>query len=146
MDIRFLDKDSILTEVEKLRNEAFGINEEFASDLYKNMFNEHQLLVLGAYVDDKLVGALYFSPFYSTNGYIDQLFVRKEYQNCSFHVGTSLLKYLEDNVSDIEEYFQRYFTRFYIEYINERSKSVYLKQGYRFTKLDGTLTKKIGMK
>jgi hypothetical protein len=146
MEIKLLDQKGILSEVEELRNDAFNIDDEFSTDSYKNRFKDHQLLILGAFIDGKLVGALYFSPFFSTNGYIEQLFVRKEFQNCSFHVGTSLLQYLEDNIEDIEDYFKRYFTRLYIEYKNEKSERVYLNAGFRYTKLDGTLTKEIGIK
>ena len=104
------------------------------------------MLIIAAYVEDELVGALYFSPYFYRDGYVDQLFVRDDFQNSEYHVGTSLLGFAEEHIEELGDYFDQYISRIYIEYNSPQSKSVYINAGYRCTELNGTLVKKVGVK
>lgn len=142
MNIKFIDNKEDISQFESLRSESFGLDYGI-SKYYYEKFKQQTMLIIGAYENDELIGCLYISPFYYKNGYIDQLFVREDYQNSELHVGTTLLKYVEDHISYISEYFDMTISKLLIEYCDDRSESVYKNQGYKPTDLDGTLYKKV---
>ena len=142
MEIRVINDKEDISKYEALRCKAFGLDYGVSKYYYEKL-KQGTLLVFGAYHNDELVGCLYLSPFYVSNAYVDQVFVKEEYQNSDLHIGTSLLQYLEDNIESVSEYFDFYVNMLYIEYCDKRSESVYRNQGYKPTMLDGTLFKKV---
>ena len=146
MDIKVIDVSQDIEDIERLRLDAFYHDPTIYSSTYAERFYKNNMLIIAAYIHGELVGGLYFSPSFMRDGYIDQLFVREDYQNSKYHVGTSLLKYVEKHIVELGEYFDQYFKKIFIDYNSPISKRVYLNAGYKFTKLDGTLVKKVGVK
>ena len=139
----FHDTKCLIDDIERLRAEAFYHDSEIYTSIFSNRFYSNKMLIIAAYIGNELVGGLYFSPYLMRDGYVDQLFVREEYQNSKYHIGTSLLKYVEKHIVELGEYFNQCFKRIYIEYNSPISKKVYLNAGYKYTRLDGTLVKRI---
>ena len=146
MDIKVIDVSQDIEDIERLRLDAFYHDPTIYSSTYADRFYRNKMLIIAAYIENELVGALYFSPYLIKDGYVDQLFVREDYQNSKYHVGTSLLKYVEKHIVELGEYFDQFFKKIFIDYNSPISKSVYLNAGYKCTKLDGTLVKKVGVK
>nr|MCR4581927.1 GNAT family N-acetyltransferase [Bacilli bacterium] len=129
MEIRVV-KDEDITQFEELRMDVFSLYDN-GLKYYLGEYLEGDLMILGAYINNELVGALYLSPFQSNSCYVQQLFVKFEYQNSKYHIGTALLKYVEEHIEEISNYFCMYLKRLYIEYIDEISHKVYLNAGYQ---------------
>ena len=142
MNIKFIDSSEDFSQFESLRASAFGLDYGI-SKYYYEKFKQHTMLIIGAYVNDELVGCAYVSPFCCDNGYIDQLFVREDYHNNELHVGTSILRYIEDNITDISDYFDLSINKLLIEYCDTKTRIIYKKHGYKPTNLDGTLYKRV---
>ena len=142
MNIKFIDNKEDISQFEALRSDSFGLDYGI-SKYYYEKFKQKTLLIIGAYKDGELIGCAYVSPFFATRGYIDQLFVREDYRNNELHVGTTLLRYIENNIKDISDYFELCLSTLLIEYCDKRSEVLYLKEGYRPTELDGTLYKRV---
>ena len=142
MEIRVMNSVEDYYKMEALRSDAFEFDNDI-SQYYLNKLNEDDILILAAYINGELAGGLYFLPFISNRGIIDQLFVKKKYQFSDYHVGTTLLKYVEEHINDICEYFDTYIKTFIIEPSSDESEKVYRDNGYRDTALDGTLYKRI---
>ena len=86
-------------ELESLRLNAYGVNgNNVLADktFYSKELVDGKYLVFGAFLDQKLVGACYVKDTYNSL-YIDQLFVQKEYQRSSKHIGSGLLRYVLEN-------------------------------------------------
>ena len=60
MEVKVIDNYSDLYAIEYLRCDAFDIPKD-VSDFYLDRFNKHAMIFLGAYINDELVGGLYFS-------------------------------------------------------------------------------------
>ena len=142
MKIKLIDNKEDISQFEKLRTQSFGIDYSI-SKYYYEKFKQKTLLIIGAYENDELIGCAYVSPFFTTRGYIDELFVREDYRNSELHVGTTLLRFIENNIESISEYFQFCLSTLLIEYCDKRSETLYLKEGYKPTAIDGTLYKKV---
>ena len=143
MFIRIFKPTEDLEEMEKLRLDAFYHDPTIYSSVYADRFYRSKMMVIGAYIKGELIGGLYFSPYMIKEGYVDQLFVRDDYQNSKYHVGTTLLKYAEEHIKELGEYFDMYIHKIFIDYNSPISEKVYLDAGYRRTRLDGTLVKRL---
>ena len=126
--------DSNIVELEKLRINAYQM--DFDDMSINNTFFAKGLrcgkyIVFGAYLDNKLVGACYVSNIYNSL-FIDRLFVLKSLQKSGYHIGTNLLKYVLNNKSVVEEYFNEKFSVSMLE--NEvLNSSIYKNLGYEDT-------------
>jgi len=143
MDIKVIGFGTDIDEIERLRSLAFYNDENFRTPIFQHKYDNNEMIIIAAYLKGKLVGALYFAPFMQ-NGYVDQLFVDPKYQNSSYHVGTTLLNYLDNHIIELGEYFNLLINKIYIDYNSQKSKKVYLNAGYKHTQLDGTLVKRLG--
>lgn len=124
--------------LETIRYNAYGFKDiNIEMGFYMNKLNDKDYLVIGVLLDNKLVGACYIKNTYNSL-YIDQLFILKEYQKSSLHLGSNLLKYILINKEIIEKYFK---TKIFYSYLDNNKNTVgfYEKFGYRKV---GSLMKK----
>ena len=143
MEFRVASKYSEFADMELLRCDVFGL-EKSISPYYEDRFENHKTFFLGAYENNQLVGALYFSPFLYNTGIIDMLFVRKDYQDTDLHIGSALLAYIEIHNEDICDYFNYLsIDKYLISPASEKSERLYKHRGYRKTGLDGTFYKRM---
>jgi hypothetical protein len=144
MNIKHINNYDDFLECEELRHRIFNLG-DVESPYYIKQFLNFKLFVVGAFIDDELIGCIYFAPFNSDYGSIDYVVVEEKYQRSKLHVGTSLLKYIEDHKEDICEYTSIIsISKYFISPISKDTEKLYKKQGYKKTKLDGTLCKNIG--
>lgn len=132
---------------EKLRNKVlFGddMEENFHSP-YTYAYSQFRLLIFGAYQDNKLIGAIYLTPYTFDRLYIDQLFVDPEYQNNpELHVGSSLLKFVENNMDDINDYYRTVFNYLLICPADKHVENIYINNGYTLVNTEqGLMSKKV---
>lgn len=124
--------ESIIYSLEKLRLEAnnidistFPIQETY----YFSNLKTNTYLIFTTYLENELVAACYIKNTYNSL-YIDQLFVKKEYQNSPYHFGSNLLKYILNHKQLIEKYLNTSFTYSYLE-PNNKTKNFYQSLGYQ---------------
>ena len=132
---------------ERLRYKVmFGddIEDNFSSS-YNHAYKQFRLLIFGAYQDNKLIGAIYLTPYTYDRLYIDQLFVDPEYQNNpKLHVGSSLLKFVEDNMDDINDYYRTVFNYLLICPADKHVENIYINNGYTLVNTEqGLMSKKV---
>ena len=143
MEVKVIDNYSDLFAIEHLRCDAFNIPKD-VSEFYMDRFKKHAMLFLGAYIGDELVGGLYFSSCLFNCGSIDMLFVKPEYQNTDYHIGTYLLNYVEEHNQDLCDYLDCIsIEKYLISPASECSERLYKHRGYKQTGLDGTYYKRI---
>ena len=128
LSYRLLNSSDFITfHPEHLRQDAYSSTEKF-SDFYLKKIKEGYLLAFGCFYQNQLVGCAYLSN-YLNSLYIEQLFVKKEYQNHPLHIGYHLLEYILVNKKIFEDYFNEIF-----EYSRLESRghdSFYQALGYR---------------
>lgn len=124
--------ESTIYSLEKLRLEAnnidistFPIQETY----YFSNLKTNTYLIFTTYLENELVAACYIKNTYNSL-YIDQLFVKKEYQNSPYHFGSNLLKYILNHKQLIEKYLNTSFTYSYLE-PNNKTKNFYQSLGYQ---------------
>lgn len=124
--------ESIIYSLEKLRLEAnnidistFPIQETY----YFSNLKTNTYLIFTTYLENELVAACYIKNTYNSL-YIDQLFVKKEYQNSPYHFGSNLLKYILNHKQLIEKHLNTSFTYSYLE-PNNKTKNFYQSLGYQ---------------
>ena len=124
--------ESIIYSLEKLRLEAnnidistFPIQETY----YFSNLKSNTYLIFTTYLENELVAACYIKNTYNSL-YIDQLFVKKEYQNSPYHFGSNLLKYILNHKQLIEKYLNTSFNYSYLE-PNNNTKNFYQSLGYQ---------------
>ena len=142
MDIRVEDNVENIFQFEDMRNRAHGFDHGY-SEYYNKLFDENKIVIVSAYIDDQLAGAAYLTLFDDRTCNIDQLFVEPKYQFSDYHVGSSLLKFVEQNINSIKEYHDMRIRRILISPSSETSEKIYRDQGYEDTRLDGTLYKRV---
>ena len=143
MIIKMIEDREGFEAAERLRCKVYDDEFHIRSD-YNEDFNNNDLIILSAYVGDELVGSLYALPFLNRGLNIEQLFVKKEFQNnIDYRVGSSLLYYIEKHMDDIAQYKNITVSKLYISPSSDISERIYRTQGYMDTKLDGTLVKRI---
>lgn len=122
-----------IIKVEKIRYEAYDreLPEDILETFYAMNLKTKQYLIFAAILGDEICAACYVSRIgYSL--FIDQLFVKKEYQNTGLKIGRKLLEYINNNKNIIEEElsFKPLQTSRLIS-TSEKSHSLYLKLGYK---------------
>ena len=142
MDIKMIMGN--LKEVESLRYKVMFNDDKVIDSPYKVPYAQGRLLIFGAYIEDELIGAIYLSPWTYDQLYINQLFVKDEYQNHpDFHVGTSLIKYVENNLGDISDYYRTLFRTLLIDPADLKSEKIYTDLGYQVISERGTMSKRL---
>lgn len=117
---------------EFLRFRAYGINAS-RNDLDEYFIGEitsGRVLVFTCNIDNETVAVAYISNF-SDSLFVDYLFVIPEYRNKGLQLGRNLLLYIINNKQIVEEYFNRKFKYSKLSATSEKSKSLYLKIGYK---------------
>lgn len=117
---------------EFLRFKAYGINAS-RNDLDNYFIDEitsGRVLVFTCNIDNEPVAVAYISNF-SDSLFVDYLFVVPEYRNKGLQLGRNLLLYIIKNKQIVEEYFNRTFKYSKLSATSEKSKSLYLKIGYK---------------
>lgn len=117
---------------EFLRFKAYGINAS-RNDLDNYFIDEitsGRVLVFTCNIDNETVAVAYISNF-SDSLFVDYLFVIPEYRNTGLQLGRNLLLYIINNKQIVEEYFNRKFKYSKLSATSEKSKSLYLKIGYK---------------
>lgn len=103
MNCRIIDKNGYVG-LENIRMAAYGIDE--TSLYFINGLSSGNMLPVGIYEDDKLVGGAYVSKSLSSL-YIESIFINPEYQHKGY--GKVLLNYIFANKKIFEDYFKKEF-------------------------------------
>ena len=101
MNCRIIDKNGYVG-LENIRMAAYGIDE--TSLYFINGLSSGNMLPVGIYEDDKLVGGAYVSKSLSSL-YIESIFINPEYQHKGY--GKVLLNYIFANKKIFEDYFKK---------------------------------------
>lgn len=117
---------------EFLRFKAYGINasKKDLDDYFIDEITSGRLLVFTCNIDNEPVAVAYISNF-SDSLFVDYLFVIPEYRNKGLQLGRNLLLYIINNKQIVEEYFNRKFKYSKLSATSEKTKSLYLKIGYK---------------
>ncbi len=127
-------KEENIILLENLRFDAYGISIERIdlNSFYATSLKTGKDIAFGCFINGELLAACYVTNTYDSL-FIDQLFVKKSYQESGLQLGRKLLAYINLNKKIIEEYFGLNFTISRLEYNSIKSKSLYEKLGYRET-------------
>lgn len=128
IEIRLLEQKDIYN-AEKLRYQAFYINEEPNDTYYQKRFEDGQELGFLLYDDGKLMAGCYVSMLFGMLS-IDYIFVDIAYQHSSKKYGYQLLQKVLKSKKLIEEYFGCEISRCTLEYTSESNKKFYEKMGF----------------
>lgn len=125
--------DDNILEAEKIRYNSYGKESppNILDTFYSMNLKSRKLLLFATILGDEIVAACYVSRVgYSL--FIDQLFVKKDYQNTGLKIGRKLLEYINNNKHIVEEQlsFKPLQTSKLI-YTSEKSHALYLKIGYK---------------
>lgn len=138
-------KENII-EFEKLRYDAIcqNISEQYlTSSKVAARIYDAELMIFGLYLDDILAAGCYISDSFGTL-FIDQLFVKKEFQETGLYLGRTLLKYLLENRTEIEEFFHFHPKQSKLFFLDSKSKNTYDKLGYTMENSEiGLMSKKL---
>lgn len=128
--------------LEKIRYNAYGLdlnNIPPENGFYTKELTQGKYLVFGCYLDNQLVGACYTSK--SLNSlYIEQLFILKQYQRSSLHLGSNLLKYVLDHKQVAEDYFK---STFYFSYLDNYKDTINFYKSLGYEERDWNMRKRL---
>ncbi len=118
---------SDVSELEKLRCNAYSMDYHGDNSYYTNKIREGSILSLGCFYQKELVAGIYLSNSIQSL-FIEQIFVKKEFQNSDLHIGNYLLHYVLENKHIFEEYFG---VTFHCSRLDNRGhESFYERLGY----------------
>jgi len=126
------DENIIL--LEQLRYNAYGFdNQELknGNPLHIKYLKEGKYLAFGSYLNDQLIGGCYISNSHNSL-YIEELFISKQHQKTSLHLGTNLLLHILKNKDKVEEYFKTKLNYSYLE-PRKNTETFYENLGYKET-------------
>ncbi len=129
-----LNEDSI-RQLEKLRADAYGFDSQqsfamdFANTYYAQEMKRGKYLVYGSFFQSELVAGCYISDAFHSL-FIEQLFVKKCYQETGLYIGRNLLRYILQNKFVFEEFFQMQFFYSKLSPSSQKSTLIYEKMGY----------------
>ena len=106
---------------------------DILEDYYSKSLKKVTMLLFGTFIGEELCAACYVSVVgYSI--FIDQLFVKKCYQESGLRIGRHLLEYINFNKKIVQENLPcRALQTSKLIYTSEKSKAIYSKIGYRET-------------
>lgn len=121
-----------IQKLEELRYDAYGLDKSklpIATSFYTKNLQAGKYLVFGCLYHNQLIGACYVSNAHNSL-YIEQLFISKQHQKTSLHLGTNLLLHILKNKQQVEEYFQ---TELNYSYLDSKPNAVnfYKNLGYQ---------------
>lgn len=114
--------------LESLRLDSYDIHELKLNQYYFDKFINHKLLAYEVHYRNELVGGAYISSSFNSL-FVEQLFIKKEFQRSYLHVGSKLLEYIIKNKETCELFFK---TKFNISRLESRNnETFYQKLGYQ---------------
>lgn len=126
--------DENILKLEQIRYDAYKFDKQELKEgnpLYIKYLKEGKYLVFGCYLNNQLIGGCYISNFHNSL-YVEQLFISKQHQRTSLHLGTNLLLHVLKNKDQVEEYFQIKLNYSYLE-PRKNTENFYQNLGYRET-------------
>lgn len=129
---REIISDNLIPKLEELRFDAYGI---FQTDIpydatyYAKELRQNKYVVYTCYIETELVGACYVSNE-NNSLYIEQLFVKKQYQNSKLSIGKSLMMYVLNDKNYLEQYFNKKINKSYLSTRSSKLEQYYEKLGY----------------
>ena len=124
-----LPSKNLVKQLEYLRFACFDMDINYLKDnqtFYEQNILNGKVLVFGAFKEDELVGACYVSVNLKSL-YIDQLFIRKNYQK--EQIGKGLLEFVLKKKNVIGEYYDTFITNVFLDACNQ-SQEFYEKLGF----------------
>lgn len=125
-----LPSKNLVKQLEYLRFACFDMDINYLKDnqtFYEQNILNGKVLVFGAFKEDELVGACYVSVNLKSL-YIDQLFIRKNYQK--EQIGKGLLEFVLKKKNVIGEYYDTFITNVFLDACNQ-SQEFYEKLGFK---------------
>lgn len=107
--------------LENVRYDAYNMDDieiDVSQTLYTCELRRGKYVVLGAYLDNILVGACYVSKQFNSL-FIEHIFVKRQFQKSELHVGKKLLMCVLKNKHIVEQYFDTEFSHSYLDPRNE---------------------------
>ena len=143
LKVVYFDKDNIdIIKFETLRWNAFSHSGPvIVNNYFKDKIEKGEIMVVGCYYLDELIAGAYISPNFQSL-YIDELFVRRDFQRNQSHIGTFLMRYILNHKEEIEKYFNCSFSISRLD--NKGAHSFYQSLGYKDeNNVMGTMKRKI---
>lgn len=125
-----LPNENLVKQLEYLRFKCFDMDVDFLKTnqtFYGKNILDGKVLVFGAFKESELVGACYVSVNLRSL-YVDQLFIRKDYQK--ERIGKELLEFVLNRKNVIGEYYNTFITNVFL-YACNQSQEFYEKMGFR---------------
>ncbi len=121
--------------LETIRYRAYGkeYDGEIENNYYARNLISGEMLLFATFIGEELCAGCYISI--SQNSlFIEQLFVKPEYQNTGLRIGRNLLEYINFNKDIIAKHYNlKSIQTSRLIYSSEKSKAIYKKLGYRVT-------------
>ena len=138
MEFKILDSNyDNLIKIETIRNSVSNIN------YYIKNIKEGRFKMVGAFLNDEIIGGAYISSSFNSL-YIEQIFIRNDYQRSELHVGYNLMKFILNNKIEFEKIFKKDFYYSKLEPNSNEVESFYNKLGYvKEDNIFGTMKKRI---
>lgn len=136
MDNRLVElNDEMIFCLECLRFEAYKMKAlsdilDCFNTIHALAMREKRYLVYGSYFKGELLAACYVSSAFHSL-YIEQLFVRLNYQNKGFGIGKGLLSYVLNEKTFIKAYFKQDFSVSMLCPASKNTQSLFETLGYR---------------
>lgn len=125
-----LPNENLVKQLEYLRFECFDMDVDYLNanqTFYEQNILNGKVLVFGAFKKVELIGACYVSVNLKSL-YIDQLFIKKDYQK--EQIGKELLEYVLRKKNVIGEYYETFLTSCFLDACNQ-SQAFYEKIGFK---------------
>lgn len=129
---REIINENLIPELEELRYDAYGMLQTdipYDATYYAKELRQNKYVVYTCYIETELVGACYVSNA-NNSLYIEQLFVKKKYQNSNLSIGKSLMMYVLNDKNYLEQYFNKKINRSYLSTRSSKLEQYYEKLGY----------------
>ena len=137
-EYRVFNQEKDYINLEQLRKDVFKIKD---SEYYMTKILEGKILVIGCFYQDELVAGAYLSNSYHSL-FVEQIFVRDDYQGSVLHVGYYLMKYILEHKEIFDEFFHTSFDQCRLE--SRNCDSFYEKLGFKTEdNILGTMRKRI---
>ena len=140
LTFKISDNQTDIHEIERLRCITCYNRENVNSSYYIEKFYSNNLLIITAYLNKEIVGAMYLlnKDYHLV---VDQLFVINEMKFSNLNIEAELLKQVEKNKDYIQEYFNSKFYSSIIDVTSKKEEQSYRNCGYDNTHLSGKLYK-----
>lgn len=125
------NNNEVVNKFELLRLDAYSkiVSLENINKTYEIMISMKRFLVVGLYLDDCLVGGCYVSGL-KDYLFIEQLFIKKEFQNSGLKLGRYLLQSILCDKNKLLEFFNKEFSEVKLFKYDDKSDVLYKKIGF----------------